>query len=127
MTPTPPPPIQAAIDAQPPAARAALLHLRTLIYQVAATLPIGPLSESLKWGQPSFTTAKSTPIRLATTKDGDIALLAHCQSTVISDFRAIAPPDMRFDGNRALLLKAENLPPDAAIIPLIHGALAYRL
>lgn len=121
------PQIKAAYAAFPEPARTALLSLRALIYQTAATLPIGPLSESLKWGQPSYTTAKSTPVRLALTKQGDIAILTHCQSTVISDFRAIAPPDMRFDGNRALLLDPSNPPPEAAIAPLIRAALSYRL
>lgn len=121
------PQIKAAFAAFPDPARTHLRHLRALIFEVAATLPIGPLSESLKWGQPSYTTAKSTPIRLALTKDLDIAILAHCQSTVISDFRDIARPDMRFDGNRALLLDAGSMPEPAAITPLIRAALSYRL
>jgi hypothetical protein len=120
------PQVKAAFAAFPEPARTDLRHLRALIFEVAATLPIGPLSESLKWGQPSYTTAKSTPIRLALTKDSDIAILTHCQSTVISDFRAIAPPDMRFDGNRALLLDAGTMLEPAAITPLITTMIADR-
>ena len=124
------PQIAAVFAAFPAPARATLTDLRTLIFELAAELPIGGLDESLKWGQPSYLGRmpnSGTPIRLGVTKSGDVAILAHCQSTVISDFRAIAPLGMRFDGNRALLLAAEDRPDDAAIAPLIRAALTYRL
>ena len=104
--------------------------LRALIYDIAATLPVGRLEESTKWGQPSYATPdtkSATPIRLGLTKSGDVAVFTHCQTTVMGDFRALAPPDMRFDGNRALLLSADQPPPLDEIAPLIRAALTYHL
>lgn len=128
--PAPTPTVQAAFDAMPSVPRTQLMALRSHILDIAATLPVGQIAESLKWGQPSYATPHTkagTPVRLALTKDGDIAVLTHCQTTVMSDFRALAPPDMRFDGNRALLLDPAAPLPLGEITPLITAALTYRL
>lgn len=128
--PKPTPATQGAFDKANPAARAHMLTLRDLIFDIASELPVGAVEESLKWGQPSYATSDTksgTPIRLAVTKDGDVAVLTHCQTTVMSDFRALAPPDMRFDGNRALHLSPADPIPLGAIAPLIRAALTYRL
>lgn len=122
--------ILAAFDAVPKPARDHLLALRSLIFDIAATLPVGRVEESLKWGQPSYATPDTkaaTPIRLALTKGGDVGIFTHCQSTVMADFQTIAPKSMRFDGNRALHLDPHAPLPTGDITPLIRAALTYRL
>lgn len=117
-------------DAFPNDARDGLLALRDLIFDTAASLPIGRIEESLTWRQPSYAapdTKAATPIRLGVTKSGDLAIFTHCQSSVIADFRALAPPEMRFDGNRALHLAPDKSLPLDDITPLIRAALTYRL
>ena len=124
------PAIKAAFAAFDADQRTGLLALRAHIFETAATLPIGRVEESLKWGQPSYNTPDTraaTPIRLGTTKAGDIAIFTHCQSTVMSDFRALAPANMRFDGNRALHVSPSHPIPLDDITPLIRAALTYRL
>lgn len=124
------PKIEAAFAAFPQPAHETLLAMRELIFEIAATLPIDGVQESLKWGQPSYIGNKpnsGTPVRLGLTKAGDVAVLTHCQSTVMSDFQAICPRDLRFDDNRALLLDADTPPDPAVIAPLIRAALTYRL
>ena len=119
-----------AFAAMPDDKRAHILALRDLIFETGKTLPIGRIEESLKWGQPSYNTPDTkaaTPIRLGITKADDLAIFTHCQSTVMSDFRALAPPDMKFDGNRALLLSPDSPLPLDEITPLIRAALTYRL
>jgi len=124
------PSVRAAFDAFDPVPRALLLTLRTAIFDTAKTLPVGRIEETLKWGQPSYATPNTraaTPIRLGVTKTGDVGVFTHCQSTVMSDFRALAPPHMRFDGNRALLLPPSKPFVINDITPLIRAALSYRL
>lgn len=124
------PAVRAAFDAVPPDARTGLLTLRDLIFDTADELPVGRVAESLKWGQPSYATPdtkSATPIRLGVVKSGDLAIFTHCQSTVMGDFRNLAPPDMQFDGNRALHLPANRPIPLAELTPLIRAALTYRL
>ncbi len=111
--------------------RPMLDSLRSLVFEVADEVGAGPLNEELKWGQPSYRSARpreSTPIRLASTADGEfVALLAHCQSSVIPDFRAMFPADFRYDGDRAILFRPEeDLQPDRLRLCIEH-ALRYRV
>ncbi|MCF2905120.1 DUF1801 domain-containing protein [Octadecabacter sp. CECT 8868] len=122
--------VSAAFDDMQDNHRAGLLAIRTLIFEQAHALPVGRIEETLKWGQPSYATPDTkagTPIRLGTTKSGHLAVFTHCQTTVMSDYRALAPPEMKFDGNRAVHLSPDMPIPLAEITPLIRAALTYRL
>ena len=121
------PAVSAAFEALEPALRAQLLDLRALIYDTAAGLDIPPLDESLRWGQPSYTTPKSTPIRLGATKTGTAAIFTHCQSRVIPDFRALFPNAFTYDGTRAVHLDPSAALQKDSLQLLITAALAYRL
>jgi hypothetical protein len=70
--PDPAPPVAAYLADCSPAVREGLLGLRTLVYQVAAEdQRIGPLQETLKWGEPSYlteVTRSGTTLRLAVKK-----------------------------------------------------------
>ncbi len=131
MHPAPPDRVAEAFAGFPDEHRATLDSLRSLIFDVADEVGAAPLTEELKWGQPSYRSARpreSTPIRLASTADGDfVALLAHCQSSVIPDFRAMFPADFRFDGDRAILFRpGEDLQPNRLRLCIEH-ALRYRV
>lgn len=115
----------------PPAERAGLLALRQLIFEVAACNPdVGPLEETLKWGQPAYLTAATksgTTLRLGLPKTGGFAMLCHCQTTVISDFRALFGDDFTYDGNRAVVFSTGETLPTDKIALLISAALRYHL
>ena len=128
--PVPTPTAQAAFDAMPEPARDTLLKIRTMIYRLAADLPVGRIEETLKWGQPSYATPDTkaaTPIRLGVTKTGTPAIFTHCQSSVMADFQSICGTGFTFDGNRALHLPADALPPLDNLAPLLRAALTYRI
>ncbi|AKS47008.1 hypothetical protein SAMN05444287_2133 [Octadecabacter temperatus] len=124
------PAVRDAFAAFPQPAHDTLMSLRAMIYEIGETLPIGRIEESTKWGQPSYATPKTnlaTPIRLGLSKAGDPAVFTHCQTTVMSDFRALAPANMAFDGNRAVHLPVHSPPNLNELAPLIRAALTYRL
>jgi len=107
------------------------MALRTLIFAVAADSPgVGPVQETLKWGQPAYLTPVSragSTIRLGMPKSGGYAIFAHCQTTIIADFRALFGPDFTYDGNRAVIFD-EAPPPDLdKLRTLIASALTYHL
>lgn len=118
----------------PDTLRPTLLALRDLILDTAADLPqAGEILETLKWGQPSYLPKRprvGSTVRLGATKDGtQAALFFHCQTSIISDFRAGpgADTDITCDGNRAILLDpASDLPRDLLRLPIRH-ALTYHL
>ncbi len=83
--------VAALFRSYPPAVRAKLLALRELVIDVAARTPgVGPLTETLKWGQPSYLTEETgagTTVRLGRLKTSEgCALYFHCQSGLSGDF-----------------------------------------
>lgn len=124
------PNVERAFAVFPLEAREGLLQLRALIFDVAArTEGVGPLEETLKWGQPSYLTRETksgTTIRLGCPKEGGVALYVHCQTSVVADFQALFPDDFHYEGNRAIhVAKAEDLPIEEIEL-FITSALTYH-
>ncbi|MEM7270889.1 MAG: DUF1801 domain-containing protein [Pseudomonadota bacterium] len=121
------PAVADAFAAFPGEAREGLLRLRGLIFEIADEEQVGPLTETLKWGQPAYLTEASkagTTIRLGLPKTGGWGLYVHCQTSIIGEARDALGDQMTFDGNRGVLLtggEAETL-----LRPLIRRALTYR-
>ncbi|WP_299784690.1 DUF1801 domain-containing protein [uncultured Marivita sp.] len=104
------------------------MKLRALVFDVAHGVPNpGPVSETLKWGQPSYAVRTGTPLRLGVTKSGLPAMLVHCQTTVIADARSVFDGDLRFEGNRAVVIPPNAVFPEAALRQVIHAAVTYRV
>lgn len=125
------PAVAAAFDAFPDEARPGLLAMRDLIFEVAAeTDGVGALEETLKWGQPAYLTPETksgSTIRLGAPKDGGAAFYAHCQTTIISDFRGLFPDEFSYEGNRAVrFAEGDDLKPEALSL-LIKSALTYHV
>ena len=60
MTPPIPQPVADVLARHPSPVRARLLDIRALIYSVATkTGGVGPLTETLKWGEPAYLTEAS--------------------------------------------------------------------
>ena len=117
-------PIEAAFAAMPAAQLPALRQARGVILAEADRLGVGPLTETLKWGQPAYLTQASksgTTIRLGL-QDEVAALFVHCQTTIIEDARQLYGGVATFCGNRSLLLDGD---PRAAV-HVICAALTYH-
>lgn len=127
------PAVKAVFDAYPPAPRADLLALRALILDTAATTDgVGPLVETLKWGQPAYLPARprvGTTVRIDALRDrpDGYALFVHCQSRLTDTFRQLYPGQFTFDGNRALLFTAGQPRADDALKHCIALALTHHL
>lgn len=121
--------IKTVYDAYPPAIRKNLLQIREFIFEIASNNEqIGELDESLKWHQPSYQTKKSksgTPIRLGYIKLTEYALYVHCQTTLIAEFKEVYP-ELKYDGNRAILFDSKNKLPVRKIKVFIYLALTYH-
>ncbi|EEA92653.1 DUF1801 domain-containing protein [Pseudovibrio sp. JE062] len=123
--------VAAVFESYPADKRARLLELRGLILDCAQRL-FGPASvtESLKWGEPCYRPLPKlggTTVRLHwKPKFGDqIGLFVHCQTTVISDMRALYGDVLEFDGNRCLWLPAKGVYPRDAVEHFVSEAFRY--
>ncbi len=105
------PEIRSAFETLPQENRAKCTKLRKLALEVAAEhSEIGPLTETLKWGAPSYLTEATkagTTLRIWQTKnDKNPALFVHCQTSLIARFQELYPTTFEYRDNRALVLKA---------------------
>lgn len=105
-----------AFAAFPKESRKGVLALRELIFAEAIALPdIGPLQETLKWGQPAYLTPETgaaSTLRLGVPKTGGYAIYTHCQSRLMPEFQALFPADFTYEGTRAIHFEAGTTPPD---------------
>ncbi len=129
--PKPPKPVADVFAQAPPSARPALDEVRALIFETAAGLPeVGPLTETLKWGQPSYLTEKSksgTTIRLGWDGEGSaISLFVHCQTKVAEQWRTQYAGTLDIIGDRELRLPLSSPLPTDPLAHCIAMALTYH-
>ncbi len=127
MTPPMPPEVARAFDALPGDVRPALVWLRALIFATAEAEGAGPVEEALRWGQPAYIAPKGSTIRLGQAKSGEAALFVNCRTSLIEDFRAVAPAGSRFEGTRAVLFGPGADIDEAALAILIARALTWHV
>ena len=108
--------VQSVFKAYPPGLRAKLMALRELVFDTAAgTAGVGPLTETLKWGQPSYLTEETgsgTTVRIDRRKAGEgYAVYFHCHSGLLGQFRELYPDTFRYEGKRAIVFEpADRVP-----------------
>ena len=126
------PAVKATFDTYPKPLKAKLLALRRLILDTAKTTEgVGALEETLKWGQPSYLTPETksgSTIRIDAIKAGAdrYALYFHCQTNLVETFRELYP-ELKYSGNRAILLDAGGKLPEAELRHCVALALTYHL
>jgi len=125
--------VAAAYDSYPNAARDVLLNVRSLIFKTAAqNSTIGPLTETLKWGEPAYLTEETksgSTIRMAwkPAKPDHGALLFNCKTTLVDTMHEIYPDTFTYQGARAVLFRLDQPLPNDALAHCIEMALTYHL
>ncbi len=126
-------PVEEVFEAYPKKVQSKLKAIRKLIFHTARkTDGVGPLEETLKWGQPSYLTAATkagSTIRIdrAKGRDDAVAVFFHCQTDLVKTFRDLYPDEFDFEGNRALIMSASSALPKAPLTHCIALALTYHL
>ena len=121
--------VAAVLDAYPPALRQRLMRLRSLIQETAAaTDGVGPLEETLKWGEVSYLTSASgsgTTVRIGRDKaSGRPAIYVNCKTDLLSRYRTLYPDAFDYDGERGVVL--DDTPDETALKHVIALALTYH-
>lgn len=126
MTKRLPPEVAAVYADYPPELRARLKEVRALLFELAGETGAGPLTETLKWGEPAYLTEASragTTVRLGVA-DGKAAVFFICHTGLVDDFRDAFQGEFSFLGNRGLIL-GDGYSRDALAICL-RRALTYH-
>lgn len=125
--------VAATFKAYPPDVRAPLKALRETLFEVAAATPgVGTLTETLKWGQPSYLTEETgsgTTVRIDRLKrdSGGYAAYFHCRSGLVGQFRELYPDTFAYDGKRAITFGPDDRPPLGALKHCLALALTHHL
>lgn len=112
---------------------ARLATLRTLILETAADNPaIGPLEETLKWGEPAYLTSATksgTTVRINRHKksDSEYAIYVHCQTDLVERYKQLYGDILKFEGARAVVFDVDQDIPTEAVKHCLAMALTYRL
>lgn len=114
----------------PDDARSARMTIRGWIFELAANIPIGMITETLKWGEPAWI----TPSGSGTTIRADwkpkapdrIAIYVNCQTDLIDRVRSHFDGVLECQGNRAILLALDRPFPEEAIKTVLGWALTYH-
>jgi hypothetical protein len=124
--------VRLAFDAFPAPIRKRLLDVRKLIFAAAREDDqVGPLTETLKWGEPAYLTEQSgsgSTIRLGRVKDSEhAAVLFNCKTTLVDTFRERFPDEFEYRQTRALLLPVSGALPKHPLSICVSLALTYHL
>ena len=123
-----PPAVAEKFASYAPDVRAQMQALRMLVLETAAATPgVGPIEETLKWGQPSYLpseTGSGTTVRIDAHRDGGVALYVSCKTDLVETYRRHYP-ELHYEGVRAIVLK--DGPQDEATLRHCIGlALTYH-
>ncbi len=124
---------QSVFDGLPKAMVARLVALRALILETAAeNSAIGPLEETLKWGEPAYltsTTKSGTTIRINRHKksDSEYAIYVHCQTDLVERYKQLYGNILTFEGARAVVFDVDQDIPTEAVKHCLAMALTYHL
>ena len=124
------PTVASTFKTYPEQQRKHLLAIREMIFEIAAAAPdIGPIEETLKWGQPSYRTPVSksgTTIRLAPFDETRAGVFFHCGTNLVDSFRQLFPDELDYSKNRAIVLDPAKRLPKKALRLCLGMALTYH-
>ena len=126
-------PVRDVIQSYPKDAQKYALALRELILDTAAHDPrIGPLTETLKWREPSYLTEKTksgTTLRFdwKSQKPSKMGIFVNCKTTLIAGFRDLFADELEFEDTRAIWLNLDKPIPRDILRICIGKTLTYHL
>jgi hypothetical protein len=122
--------VRAAFEAFPRRVQLQMKRLRRLILDVAHDDPhIGELTETLRWGEPAYIpNASGSLVRLGwkSRTPEEVLLLFHCQTSLVSDFRARFGDTLQFQKDRAIILPVDSRIDEPIIRTCVHHAFTYK-
>ena len=123
------PAVRKVFDKYPRPIKEKMLKLRDLILKVASDEEeIDSIVETLKWGEPSYLTKKSSTIRIdwKEKKPDQYAMYFQCTSRLVPTFKAIFKDMLTYEGTRAILFRLDEPLPTEILEQCILAALKYH-
>lgn len=105
-----------------------LNRIRNLIFSVAKKEGITDITETLKWGEPSYISAIGSTIRFDwKAEDPDqYCIYFNCKTSLIETFKEVYGDTFNYQGDRAIIFKTDQNIPIEALAQCISMALRYK-
>ncbi|MDO6746464.1 DUF1801 domain-containing protein [Gilvimarinus sp. 1_MG-2023] len=102
--------------------------VRDLIFSVAMQDGITDITETLKWGEPSYVSKIGSTIRIDW-KDKypeQFCIYFNCKTSLIETFKEIYGDTFTYEGNRAIVLKRNQVIPYKELAHCLSMSLRYK-
>ena len=123
------PEVYAIFDRYPSEIKEKLMDLRALILETANEIgEIGPVQETLKWGEPSYTSKYGSTVRIDWKEKApdQYSMYFHCKTKLVDTFKEIYGDVFKFEGNRAIIFQVSDIVPEAELKHCIALSLNYH-
>ena len=112
----------------PPAVRQQLEAIRRCIFELADKYQLGPVTETLKWNEPSYQVKSGSPVRVdwKPKYPQQYGIYFHCQTKLVDTFRELYSHLFGFEGNRAIIFQVEDTIHWPALSHCLGLALRYH-
>jgi len=116
------------LNTYPEGAKKKLLELRTLVINTAEKLNVPKLLETTKWGEASYVAKGGSTIRMdwKSKTPGKCYLFFICSTQLVSTFRFVFDDQLKFEGDRAIVLDLNETLPSKELTKCIEAALTYQ-
>ena len=121
--------MEQVFNAYPEYVKSKILHLRSLILDVANGIDsINTLEETLKWGEPSYLVKKGSTLRIdwKPKKPNQYAIYFKCTSKLVETFKIVFKDSFEFEGHRAIVFQLNDTVPETELKQCIAAALTYH-
>ncbi len=123
------PEFEAKLETYPDFVRDKLKRLRTLVIETAKETPeITDLEETLKWGEPSFSTKTGSTLRMDWKKKTpkQYQMYFNCTSRLVETFKLAFGELFEYENNRAIILQLDQEIPVIELKKCIKATLMYH-
>lgn len=120
--------VKIVFDGYPAAVRRKLMHIRKIILDVAANENLGEVTETLKWGEPSYLARNGSTLRIDWKPRNPqwLSMYFNCRTTLVETFRQLFGDVLDYSGNREVRLPLDEDLPIAELQTCIYMTLNYH-
>ncbi|MCJ8297176.1 MAG: DUF1801 domain-containing protein [Colwellia sp.] len=120
--------VQQKFSTYPEGVAVLLTNIRDLIFNVAQQDGISDMTETLKWGEPSYVSKIGSTIRIdwKAKYPDEYCIYFNCKTSLIETFKEIYGETFTYEGNRAIVFKINQVVPYKELAHCISMSLRYK-
>ena len=120
--------VEAVFENYPDFVRDKMQFLRELVHKSAQEVQLKSLTETLKWGEPSFVNKKGSTLRMdwKEKKPDQYAMYFQCTSRLVETFKLVFGNQFSYEGKRAIVFRIDEDTPIEELKKCIKATLLYH-